>query len=199
MSFPIHKKDYFSDPLSRRLRLHSHFVWMDSVQLCSVFSCSSVHLGKWELTKWLQRHSWKCKFEPTSKWTAVENCCSELLLKSKNVTLWQILSLTLIFPHLCACLRLSFPPGLYRHHEDIENMVQVLEVPLYGGKASVVLLLPFHVESLARLEKLLTPELLSKWLEKTNITSMSISLPRANITSTLSLQVSTTNLTDFKV
>lgn len=78
--------------------------------------------------------------------------------------------------------------GLYRHHEDIENMVQVLEVPLYGGKASVVLLLPFHVESLARLEKLLTPELLSKWLEKTNITSMSISLPRANITSTLSLQ-----------
>lgn len=78
--------------------------------------------------------------------------------------------------------------GLYHHHEDIENMVQVLELPLYGGKASVVLLLPFHVESLARLEKLLSLELLSKWLEKTNTTSMSISLPRANITCTLSLQ-----------
>lgn len=140
-------------------------------------------------TKW---HSWKCKSELTLKRTAAERYCSELPLKSKNVPLWQILSLTLIFPHLCACLRLSYPPGLYRHHEDIENMVQVLEAPLCGGKASVVLLMPFHVESLARLEKLLTLELLSKWLEKTNITSVSISLPKTNITSTLSLQVSTT-------
>ncbi|XP_031144287.2 serine (or cysteine) peptidase inhibitor, clade H, member 2 [Sander lucioperca] len=88
--------------------------------------------------------------------------------------------------------------GLYRHHEDIENMVQVLEAPLCGGKASVVLLMPFHVESLARLEKLLTLELLSKWLEKTNITSVSISLPKTNITSTLSLQkqLSALGLTD---
>ncbi|XP_036968409.1 serine (or cysteine) peptidase inhibitor, clade H, member 2 [Acanthopagrus latus] len=80
--------------------------------------------------------------------------------------------------------------GLYRHHEDIENMVQVLEVPLWEGKASVVLLLPFHVESLTRLEKLLTPELLSSWLAKANVTSVAISLPRANISSTLSLQES---------
>lgn len=80
---------------------------------------------------------------------------------------------------------------MYRHYEDMENMVQVLELPLWGGKASVVLLLPFHVESLARLDKLLTLELLSKWLEKTNITSVIISLPKANITNTLSLQVRT--------
>lgn len=87
---------------------------------------------------------------------------------------------------------LLFPPGLYRFHEDIENMVQVLEVPLWGSKASVVLLLPFHVEGLQRLDKLLSIALLSKWLDKTNKTSVSISLPRANITSTLSLQVSAT-------
>ncbi|KAM7377520.1 hypothetical protein PAMA_014023 [Pampus argenteus] len=78
--------------------------------------------------------------------------------------------------------------GLYRHHEDMENMVQVVEAPLWGGKASMLLLLPFHVEDLSRLEKLLTLELLTKWLEKTNVTSVSISLPKANITSTLSLQ-----------
>lgn len=95
-----------------------------------------------------------------------------------------------IVPQLLACLLRSFLPGLYRHHEDIENMVQVLEVPLWGGKASVVLLLPFHVESLTRLEKLLTPELLSSWLAKANVTSVAISLPKANISSTLSLQVS---------
>lgn len=70
-------------------------------------------------------------------------------------------------------------------------MVQVLEAPLWGNKASVVLLMPFHVEGLQRLDKLLSIELLSKWLDKTNKTSVSISLPRANITSILSLQVST--------
>lgn len=69
-------------------------------------------------------------------------------------------------------------------------MVQVLEAPLWRGKASLVLLMPFHVENLDRLEKLLTLELLSEWLEKTNVTSVAISLPRANISSTLSLQVS---------
>ncbi|KAF3697609.1 Serpin H1 47 kDa heat shock protein Collagen-binding protein [Channa argus] len=88
--------------------------------------------------------------------------------------------------------------GLYRFHEDMENMVQVLEVPLWGDKASLVLLLPFHVENLDRVEKLLNPERLSKWLEKTGVTSVAISLPRANISSTLSLQkpLSALGLTD---
>ncbi|XP_029932005.1 serine (or cysteine) peptidase inhibitor, clade H, member 2 isoform X2 [Myripristis murdjan] len=84
--------------------------------------------------------------------------------------------------------------GLYRHYEDIENMVQVLEMGLFGGKASLVLLLPFHVESLTRLDKVLTLELLTNWLEKTTDTSMAISLPKANITSTLSLQKALTAL-----
>ncbi|XP_053716028.1 serine (or cysteine) peptidase inhibitor, clade H, member 2 [Synchiropus splendidus] len=78
--------------------------------------------------------------------------------------------------------------GLYCHFEDMENMVQVLEVPLWGGEASVVLLLPFHVENLSRLEKLLTVDLLSNWLQKTNTTSVAISLPRTNISCTLGLQ-----------
>lgn len=88
--------------------------------------------------------------------------------------------------------------GLYRHHEDVDNMVQLVEAPLWGGKASLVLLMPFHVENLARLDKLLTLELLSKWLEKASVTSVAISLPKANITSTLSLQkqLSALGLTD---
>ncbi|XP_076581222.1 serine (or cysteine) peptidase inhibitor, clade H, member 2 [Chaetodon auriga] len=84
--------------------------------------------------------------------------------------------------------------GLYRHLEDVDNMVQVVEVPLWAGKASMWLLLPFHVESLMRLDKLLTLELLSKWLDKASVTSLSISLPKANITSTLSLQKQLTAL-----
>ncbi|XP_060780806.1 serine (or cysteine) peptidase inhibitor, clade H, member 2 [Neoarius graeffei] len=78
--------------------------------------------------------------------------------------------------------------GVYRHYEDIENMVQVLELGLWGGKASMVLLLPFHVESLARLERMLTLEQLEKWLGKLSNMSMALTLPRVNISSTLSLQ-----------
>lgn len=81
------------------------------------------------------------------------------------------------------------PSGLYRFHEDVENMVQVLEAPLWGGRASVLLLLPFHVENLARLDKLLSLQLMSKWLEKSSVSSVSISLPQANISSALNLQV----------
>ncbi|XP_066536441.1 serine (or cysteine) peptidase inhibitor, clade H, member 2 [Hoplias malabaricus] len=78
--------------------------------------------------------------------------------------------------------------GVYRHYEDMENMVQVLELGLWGGKASMVLLLPFHVESLSRLERMLTVEQLEKWLGKLSSMSMALSLPRVNVSSTLSLQ-----------
>ncbi|KAF4111367.1 hypothetical protein G5714_008398 [Onychostoma macrolepis] len=78
--------------------------------------------------------------------------------------------------------------GVYRHYEDMENMVQVLELGLWEGKASMVLLLPFHVESLARLDSLLTPDRVEKWLGKLNSTSMALSLPRTKISSTVNLQ-----------
>ncbi|KAF5905371.1 serpin H1-like, partial [Clarias magur] len=78
--------------------------------------------------------------------------------------------------------------GLYRHYEDVENMVQVLELGLWGGKASMVVLLPFHVESLARLERVLTLEQLEKWLGKLSSMNMALSLPRVNVSSALSLQ-----------
>ncbi|KAL1271664.1 hypothetical protein QQF64_030680 [Cirrhinus molitorella] len=78
--------------------------------------------------------------------------------------------------------------GVYRHYEDIENMLQVLELDLWEGKASMVLLLPFHVESLARLDRLLTLDLVEKWLGKLNSTSMALSLPRTKISSTVNLQ-----------
>lgn len=88
--------------------------------------------------------------------------------------------------------------GVYRHYEDIENMVQVLELGLWGGKASMVLLLPFHVERLARLEHMLTLEQLEKWLGKLSSMSMALSLPRVNVSSTLSLQVLHHLIADIK-
>ncbi|XP_039514202.1 serine (or cysteine) peptidase inhibitor, clade H, member 2 isoform X1 [Pimephales promelas] len=78
--------------------------------------------------------------------------------------------------------------GVYRHYEDIGNMVQVLELGLWEGKASMVLLLPFHVESLARLDRLLTLDQVEKWMGKLNFTSMALSLPRAKMSSAINLQ-----------
>lgn len=80
--------------------------------------------------------------------------------------------------------------GIYRHFEDMENMVQVLEMGLWEGKASMVLLLPFHVESLARLDRMMTLEQVEKWLGKLNSTSMALSLPRAKLSCTVNLQAS---------
>uniref|UniRef100_A0AAY4BJJ4 Serpin domain-containing protein n=1 Tax=Denticeps clupeoides TaxID=299321 RepID=A0AAY4BJJ4_9TELE len=67
--------------------------------------------------------------------------------------------------------------GIYRHYEDMENMLQVLEVDLKGGNMSMLLLLPFHVESLSRLDRLLSEELMAKWLERLTEQSIAISLP----------------------
>ncbi|CAM4515237.1 unnamed protein product [Leuciscus chuanchicus] len=88
--------------------------------------------------------------------------------------------------------------GVYRHYEDMENMLQVLELGLWEGKASMVLLLPFHVEGLARLDRLLTLDQVEKWLGKLNSTSMALSLPRAKMSSAINLkkQLATLGLVD---
>lgn len=68
-------------------------------------------------------------------------------------------------------------------------MVQMLELGLWGGQASMLLLLPFHVEGLERLDKLLTLEMVQSWHSKLSNTSMALSLPKVNLTSALNLQV----------
>lgn len=194
MSFPIHEIDCFTDPLSSWSCIHIMFELICSSPV--VFTCLvqffrqvRTHLAPHNCSDTAEN----ARLNPLSReplWSnIVKNCCwkAKALQYSKAHPRFD----TLILPPLCIRLLLLPPSGLFRFHEDIENMVQVLEVTLSGGKASMVLLMPFHVENLSRLEKLLTVERLSKWLDKTNVTSVSVSLPKANITSTLSLQVST--------
>ncbi|XP_066578520.1 serine (or cysteine) peptidase inhibitor, clade H, member 2 isoform X2 [Amia ocellicauda] len=78
--------------------------------------------------------------------------------------------------------------GVYRHMEDLEKMVQAVELPLAGGRVSLVLLLPLHVEPLARLERLLTREQLDAWLERLTERSVAVSLPLVTLSSALDLK-----------
>ncbi|XP_063043750.1 serine (or cysteine) peptidase inhibitor, clade H, member 2, partial [Engraulis encrasicolus] len=84
--------------------------------------------------------------------------------------------------------------GIYRHYEDVANMVQVLELGLRGGEASMLILLPFLVEKLERLEKLITLEQLQSWHSKLTDTSLALSLPRVTLRSSLNLQAALTTL-----
>ncbi|XP_053363919.1 serpin H1b [Clarias gariepinus] len=68
--------------------------------------------------------------------------------------------------------------GLYGFHEDKENKLFVLNMPLAHKKSSVIFIMPYHVEPLERLEKLLTQDQLNTWMSKLQETAVAISLPK---------------------
>ncbi|XP_062872644.1 serpin H1b [Trichomycterus rosablanca] len=68
--------------------------------------------------------------------------------------------------------------GLYGFYDDTENRLFVLEMPLGQKKSSVVFIMPYHLEPLERLEKLLTREQLNTWLSKLEEKAVAISLPK---------------------
>lgn len=79
--------------------------------------------------------------------------------------------------------------GLYDFHEDTENRLFVLGMPLAHKKSSMVFIMPYHVEPLERLEKLLTRKQLDTWMSKMKETAVAISLPKVNMDVSHNLQV----------
>ncbi|XP_047676935.1 serpin H1b isoform X1 [Tachysurus fulvidraco] len=71
--------------------------------------------------------------------------------------------------------------GLYGFHEDKENKLFVLNMPLAHKKSSVIFIMPYHVEPLERLEKLLTQNQLNTWLSKLQETAVAVSLPKVSM------------------
>ncbi|XP_069748984.1 serpin H1-like [Narcine bancroftii] len=71
--------------------------------------------------------------------------------------------------------------GLYNYYEDTDNKVQFLEMPLAHKYSTMIFILANHVESLERVEKLLTKEQLNIWFRKMKRQAVSISLPKVNI------------------
>ncbi|XP_070685059.1 serpin H1b [Pempheris klunzingeri] len=74
--------------------------------------------------------------------------------------------------------------GLYNFYDDTEHHVFVLDMPLGRKQASMIFLMPYHLEPLERLEKLLTRKQVDTWLSKMENKAVAISLP------ILSLEVS---------
>lgn len=82
--------------------------------------------------------------------------------------------------------------GLYDFHEDTENKLFVLNMPLGQKQASMIFIMPYHLESLDRLEKLLTRKQVDTWLSKMENRAVAISLPKISLEVSHNLQVNGT-------
>ncbi|XP_051521506.1 serpin H1-like isoform X2 [Myxocyprinus asiaticus] len=71
--------------------------------------------------------------------------------------------------------------GIYGFYEDKENKLFVLDMPLAHKKSSMIFIMPYHVEPLERLEKLLTRQQLDTWISKLEERAVAISLPKVSM------------------
>lgn len=79
--------------------------------------------------------------------------------------------------------------GLYDFYEDKENKLFVLDMPLGQKQASMILIMPYHLEPLERLEKLLTRKQVDTWISKLEKKAVAIALPKIALEASHNLQV----------
>uniref|UniRef100_A0A8C4E9N8 Serpin H1 n=1 Tax=Dicentrarchus labrax TaxID=13489 RepID=A0A8C4E9N8_DICLA len=78
--------------------------------------------------------------------------------------------------------------GLYDFYEDTENRIYVLNMPLGQKQASMIMIMPYHLEPLDRLEKLLTRKQVDTWISKMENRAVAISLPKIAVDVSHNLQ-----------
>ncbi|XP_061074180.1 serpin H1b [Conger conger] len=78
--------------------------------------------------------------------------------------------------------------GLFQFHEDTTNNLYVLSMPLAHKKSTMIFIMPYHVEALDRLEKLLTRKQLDDWLGKMEERAVAVSLPKVSMEVSHNLQ-----------
>ncbi|XP_061682972.1 serpin H1b [Syngnathoides biaculeatus] len=78
--------------------------------------------------------------------------------------------------------------GLYDFYEDKQNSLYILDMPLGQKQASMILIMPYHLEPLGRLEKLLTRPQVDAWLGKMENRAVAISLPKVSLEVSHNLQ-----------
>ncbi|KAM8853808.1 serpin H1b isoform 1-T3 [Synchiropus picturatus] len=78
--------------------------------------------------------------------------------------------------------------GLYNFYDDTENRVFILDMPLGQKQASMIFIMPYHLEPLDRLEKLLSRKQVDAWLSKMQNRAVAISLPKVSMEVSHNLQ-----------
>ncbi|XP_036380821.1 serpin H1-like [Megalops cyprinoides] len=71
--------------------------------------------------------------------------------------------------------------GFYKYFEDEANQLQIVEMPLGQKQTSLLVVMPFHVEPLERLENMLTRENLRQWSEQMEEVAVAVSLPKIDL------------------
>lgn len=78
--------------------------------------------------------------------------------------------------------------GIYGYLEDKVNKLFVLSMPLAHKKSSLVFFMPYQVEPLDRLEKLLSKKQLDEWMGKLEESAVAVSLPKVSMEVSHNLQ-----------
>lgn len=78
--------------------------------------------------------------------------------------------------------------GIYGFFDDTTNNLLVLDMALAHKMSSVVFIMPYHVESLERVEKLLTRQQLNTWISKMEQRAVAVSLPKISVEVSHNLQ-----------
>ncbi|XP_051542436.1 serpin H1-like [Myxocyprinus asiaticus] len=78
--------------------------------------------------------------------------------------------------------------GIYGFYDDTTNNLFVLDMPLAHKMSSVVFIMPYHLESLERVEKILTRKQLDTWIGKLEQRAVAVSLPKVNVEVSHNLQ-----------
>lgn len=87
--------------------------------------------------------------------------------------------------------------GLYDFHDDAENKLFLLNMPLGQKQTSMIFIMPYHLEPLDRLEKLLTRKQVDTWISKMENRAVAISLPKISVEVSHNLQVNDRNSYPF--
>lgn len=78
--------------------------------------------------------------------------------------------------------------GIYGFYDDETNSLSVLEMPLAHKMSSIVYIMPYHVDSLEGVEKLLTRKQLETWTGKLEQRAVAVSLPKVSMEVSHNLQ-----------
>ncbi|XP_078401115.1 serpin H1-like [Cetorhinus maximus] len=71
--------------------------------------------------------------------------------------------------------------GLYNFYKDESNQLNILEMPLAHQLSSMLFVMPYHLQPLDKVEKLLTKEQINTWLGKLQKQAVAISLPKVKL------------------